>query len=99
VTGIRPNGDLHGGESARIKVFDCGPGRLDLTLLGKQGLTTRVLVDGQVVAERAIPPDGVWRPSVPGRANADGTGECVFQLQTDGLIGSTRVEWVPETAP
>jgi hypothetical protein len=99
VTGIRPNGDLHGGESARIKVFACGPGRLDLTLLGKQGLTTRVLVDGQVVAERAIPPNAVWRPSVPGPASADGTGECVFQLETDGLIGSTRVEWVPETAP
>jgi hypothetical protein len=96
VTGLRPNGDLHGGESAQIKVFACGPGRLELTLLGKQGLPTRVLVDGQVVAERAIPPDGVWRPSLAGPANADGTGECVFQLRTDGLIGSTRVEWVPE---
>jgi len=96
VIGIRPNGDLHGGESARIKVFACGPGRLDLTLLGKQGLPTRVLLDGKVVAERAIPPDTVWRPSVPGPADADGTGECVFRLQTDGLIGSTRVEWVPE---
>jgi hypothetical protein len=96
VTGIRPNGDLHGGESARIKVFACGPGRLELTLLGKQGLPTRVLVDGQVVAEQAIPPDGAWRPSVPGPATADGTSECVFRLQTDGLIGSTRVEWVPE---
>jgi hypothetical protein len=97
VTGIRPNGDLHGGESARVRVFGCGPGRLELTLLGKQGLPTRVLLDGKVVAERSIPPDGVWRPSVPGPAGADGTGTCVFTLQTDGLIGSTRVEWVPES--
>jgi hypothetical protein len=97
VTGIRPNGDLHGGESARVRVFGCGPGRLELTLLGKQGLPTRVLLDGHVVAERTIPPDSVWRPRVPGPADADGTGTCVFTLQTDGLIGSTRVEWVPES--
>jgi hypothetical protein len=57
-----------------------------------------VLVDGQVVAEQAIPPDGAWRPSVAGPTTADGTGECVFRLQTDGLIGSTRVEWVPEAS-
>ena len=63
---------------------------------GKQGLPTRVLLDGQVVAERAIPPGRVWRPSIAAPASADGTGACVFELQTDGLIGSTRVEWVPE---
>jgi hypothetical protein len=96
VTGMRPNGDLHGGESARIKVFACGPGRLELTLLGKQGLPTRLLRNGQVVAERTIPPDGAWRPSMAGPAPADGTGACMFELQTDGLIGSTRIEWVPE---
>ena len=96
VTGIRPNGDLHGGESARIKVFACGPGRLELTLLGKQGLPTRVLVDGQVIAESTIPPGGAWRPSIPTPASADGTGDCVFQLATDGLIGSTRIEWLPD---
>jgi hypothetical protein len=99
VIGMRPNGDLYGGESALIKVFACGPGRLELTLLGKQGLPTRVLLDGQVVAERAIPPDAVWRPSIPGPADADGTSECVFRLQSDGLVGSTRVEWVPEAGP
>ena len=31
-----------------------GRGRLELTLLGKQALATRVLVDGAVVAERAV---------------------------------------------
>ena len=96
VTGIRPNGDLHGGESARIKVFACGPGRLELTLLGKQGLPTRVLMDGQVIAESTIPPGGAWRPSIPTAGSVDGTGDCVFQLRTDGLIGSTRIEWLPE---
>jgi hypothetical protein len=98
VTGLRPNGDLHGGESARIRIFACGPGRLELTLLGKQGLPTRLLVDGVTVAERAIPPEGVWRPTISSPESADGTGSCVFAVQTDGLIGSTRVEWVPAEA-
>lgn len=98
VIGLRPNGDLHGGESARIRVFACGAGRLELTLLGKQGLPTRVILDETTVAERAIPPGEVWRPSVPSPPSADGTGACVFVVESDGLVGSTRVEWLPESS-
>lgn len=94
ITGLRPNGDLHGEEAARIEVFGCGPGELQLTLLGKQGLPTRIRSRGTVLAERAIPPGGVWRIAVPAPANADGTGRCVYVLETDGLVGSTRVEFV-----
>jgi len=94
VTGLRPNGDIYGGESAVVRVFGCGPGRLELTLLGKQGVPTRVLVDGEVAAERAIAPGAVWRPSIPAPAGADGSGMCVYRLETDGLIGSTRVDFV-----
>ena len=94
VRGLEPNGDLYGRTSARIEVFACGPGELQLTLLGKQGLSTRIRLDGQVVAERAIPPEGVWRPSVPAPAGADGSGRCVYELESDGLIGSTRIEFV-----
>jgi len=94
VAGLKPNGDLYAGDEARIKVYSCGPGSLELTLLGKQGLPTRVLLNGAVVAERAVPPEGVWRPSIPAPPDADGTSACVFRLQTEGLIGSTRVEWV-----
>ena len=46
ITGLRPNGDLHGDEAARIEVFGCGPGELQLTLLGKQGLPTRIRLGG-----------------------------------------------------
>jgi len=94
IVGLRPNGDLHGGEVARIRVFACGSGRLELTLLGKEGLPTRVLLDGRVLAERAVPPEGVWRPSVPAPPSADGSGICRYRLETDGLIGSTRIEFV-----
>jgi hypothetical protein len=95
IVGLRPNGDLNGGEDAVVRVFACGPGALELTVLGKQGLPTRVLVGGKVAAEQAVTPNGVWRPSVPAPASADGSSVCVFRLETDGLIGTTRVDWVP----
>jgi hypothetical protein len=41
-----------------------------------------------------VPPGEVWRPSVPAPPNADGSSMCVFRLETDGLIGTTRVEFV-----
>ena len=94
VSGIRPNGDLHGGDAALIEVFACGPGELQLTLLGKQGLPTRILVNGDTFAERAIAPGEVWRPALPSPPRADGTGRCVYVLETDGLVGSTRIEFV-----
>jgi hypothetical protein len=94
VVGLRPNGDLHGGERALIRVYACGRGALELTLLGKQGAPTRILVRGEEVARRAVPSGAVWRPSVPAPASADGTGTCVFELRTDGLVGSTRIEFV-----
>ena len=94
VRGLQPNGDLYGGSSARIEVFGCGPGELQLTLLGKQGAPTTIWLDGQLLAERAIPPETVWRPSVPAPAAADGLGRCVYELDSEGLVGSTRIEFV-----
>ena len=94
VTGLKPNGDLYGDEAARIEVFGCEPGELQLTLLGKQGLPTRIRLGETVLAERAIPPDVVWRVAVPAPEGADGTGRCVYVLETDGLVGSTRIDFV-----
>lgn len=94
ITGLRPNGDVHGNEAARIEVFGCEPGELHLTLLGKQGLPTRIRRGRAILAERAIPPGAVWRIAVPAPANADATGRCVYVLESDGLVGSTRIEFV-----
>lgn len=94
VVGLKPNGDLYGGEVAAIRVFACGAGRLELTVLGKQGLPTRVIIGGAVAAARAVPPGAVWRPSIRAPASADGSKVCVYWLETDGLIGTTRVEFV-----
>ena len=94
VRGLQPNGDLYGGSSARIEVFACGPGELQLTLLGKQGVATRIRLDGEL-ARRACDPagDGVAAGRV-GPADADGSGRCVYELESDGLVGSTRIEFV-----
>jgi hypothetical protein len=97
IVGLRPDGDLHGNEQAVIRVFACTPGQLELTILGKEGDPTRVLAGRNVAAERAVPPGEVWRPSVPAPPGADGSSTCVFRLQTDGLIGTTRVEFVRDS--
>ena len=94
IVGLEPNGDLYGDSHAWIVVFGCGPGQLEMTLLGKQGLPTRIRLQGVVAAESTIPPGGVWRPVVPAPKSADGTGRCVYELDTDGLIGSTRIDFV-----
>jgi hypothetical protein len=94
VLGVKPNGDLYGGSTARVVVFGCGPGELQLTLLGKEGKPTRILWGDRVLAERAIPPGAVWRPAVEAPAAATSGGRCVFRIQTDGLVGSTRIEYV-----
>jgi hypothetical protein len=95
VRGLRPNGDLHGGAAARIDVYGCGPGALQLTLLGKEGRPTRITMGGRTLAERAIPPEVVWRPAVPAPPTADGSGRCTYVLESEGLVGSTRIEFVP----
>jgi hypothetical protein len=97
VRGLQPNGDLYGGQTARIEVFGCGPGELQLTLLGKQGDPTRIWLGPRLLAERAIPPGAVWRPAVRAPATVDGTGRCVYELESDGLVGSTRIEFVRES--
>jgi hypothetical protein len=94
VIGLKPNGDIYGAQSAKVRVFACGHGNLELTLLGKQGLETRIVLDGRVAARHTIPANGVWRPSVPVPPSANGRGICVFRIESDGLIGSTRVEFV-----
>ena len=94
IAGFKPNGDVYGHEPAVVRVYGCDRGSLELTLLGKQGLPTRILLDGKVVAEHAIPPGGIWRPSIPAPASADGSRTCIYTIAGDGLIGSTRVEFV-----
>lgn len=87
-SGVQSNGDLLG--TARIRAYDCGSGRLELTLLGKQGLPVRFRVDGRPAGQITLRPGRVWRGSVP----AGGGRVCDFELESPGLTGSTRIAFV-----
>lgn len=90
--GFNPVGDF---TRARVFVYSCSAGALALTLLGKSGLPVRITVNGLPWRTIRPPPGGVWRGSVPALAIGGGGSRCVFGLESSGLVGSTRVEWVP----
>jgi hypothetical protein len=94
IAGLQPNGDVLG-QPVRISVYSCLPGRLELTLLGKQGFPVRLSVDGRLVRTVDLAPEGVWRGAVAAPRNADGHHRCVFEIASDGLVGSTRIDYVP----
>jgi Dolichyl-phosphate-mannose-protein mannosyltransferase len=91
--GFLPNGDIVG--KAVVDVFACGPGQLQLTLLGKQGTPVTLRVDGNDVKTIAPPPGSVAHEFIPAPPTADGTTHCRFELDSKGLLGSTVVQFVP----
>ena len=93
-TGVRPDGDVFG--TAQITVYACGRGRLELTLLGKQGTPIELRVNGITWSRPHIAPGAVWNGSVPSPPDADGRSLCLFELVSPGLVGSTRLEFVRE---
>jgi hypothetical protein len=92
--GLHPNGDIAG--VVRITVYRCGRGRLELTLLGKQGTPVELRADGLTVARPEIAPGAVWNGTIPAPAGADGRSSCIFEIVSSGLLGSTRLEFVRE---
>ena len=90
--GVLPNGDLVG--PATVRVYACGPGTLELTLIGKQGAPLRISRDGDPLLTRTIPSGRVDHLSLPAPPGAKGETSCVFELASDGLLGSTRIEFV-----
>lgn len=92
-TGFQPNGDFSG--HAQIDVFGCGPGELDVTLVGKDG--SPVTLGAAGVQPRTVAPAsrvGV-RVVVPTPLSAGGSTRCTFSLDTPGLAGSTVISFVP----
>ena len=91
-TGVLANGDFT--NAATLTVYDCGPGRLELTLLGKTGNPVALRLDGITRRIAEVPGGGVWRGAVETAAYASEDGQCVFELVSEGLVGSTRLEFV-----
>jgi hypothetical protein len=91
-SGLQPNGDLTG--EVAMTVYACGRGRLDLILLGKQGLPVEIRADGILYRRITVPPGRVWTGSIPAPPDADGKRRCVFTVTSPGLVGSTRFAFV-----
>jgi hypothetical protein len=90
--GFTPVGDFG---RAKVVVYPCGPGALALTLLGKDGHPVRLSVNGFPWRTVDVQPGGVWSGAVPSLRPGGQLLPCLFELESAGLVGSTRVEWVP----
>ncbi len=91
-SGVQANGDIVG--TARVQVLGCTRGHLSLTLLGKAGTPVQISVDGRHTLTVTPASGSVWSGDVPAPASADGTDLCVYEIDSPGLIGTTRIEFV-----
>jgi hypothetical protein len=90
-TGVRANGDF---SAARVRVFSCEPGRLELTLLRKDERPVELFADGRPAGRVSFDGNSFWNGSIASPPGADGGGRCDFDLVSSGLAGSTRIEYV-----
>ncbi|MGZ8794706.1 MAG: glycosyltransferase family 39 protein [Gaiellaceae bacterium] len=96
-SGVQTNGDIVG--TARVEVLGCAQGHLSLTLLGKAGTPVQISVVGRGPTTVTPASGSVWSGDVPAPASADGTDLCVYEIDSPGLVGSTRIEFVPTPSP
>jgi hypothetical protein len=91
--GVLPNGDF---TAAHVTVYGCRPGRLELTLLPKGGRPVTLAANGRVVDRVDIGGGEFWNGVISTPPDADGRTSCDFDVESDGLVGSTRLEYVPD---
>jgi hypothetical protein len=92
-TNFQPNGDIY--RRAEVEVFSCGPGELQVTLLGKDGAPVIIGVEGGT-SRRYVPGanGAVVHAVVPAPEHLDGSTRCRFFIDTPGLVGTTTVQFV-----
>ncbi len=93
VDGLLPNGDFTG--RARMVVYACRPGTLDVTILGKTGDPVRAYVDGFEVANLQTPAGESEIHRIPAPPYADGTRPCIFDFENPGFAGTTTIVFTP----
>ena len=90
--GFTPVGDFR---KATVVVYRCGSGRLELDLLRKEGTKVVARVHGFPYDTFDLSSDA--SPTIQIRPVGVVPGApCLIELESDGLTGSTRVEWVPD---
>jgi len=92
-SGLEPNGDF---SDAHVTVYGCRPGRLELTLLPKGGKPVTLSANGKVVDTVDIGGGDYWNGVIPTPPGADGNTSCDFDVESEALVGSTRLVYVPD---
>ena len=93
--GLRPNGDIYAGETARLIAYGCSHRVFHITLLVKQPQTVTIRRNGAAYKRlrfQSPAPNQPWRgaiPTLPRPGHPAGTSVCTLDVQTDGLLGST----------
>ncbi len=91
-SGVAANGDIVG--TARITVPQCAQGHLSLTLIGKSRTPVSIGVDGRTAITITSAPGTVWAGDVPPPTRPRSTGVCVYEIDSGGIVGTTRIEFV-----
>ena len=91
-SGFLPNGDFI--DRARVIVYGCRVGRLEITLLGKSGSPIYSYVNGAARRTFDLPSQAAVTEIIPSPVFVDGSKPCTYDFETTGLVGSTRVAYV-----
>lgn len=91
---FQPNGDIYGESS--VTAFDCAGGQLQLTLLPKNTDRLLIYLDGKTVVDTHLAGKPVWHGTIHVPADHP-AGACNFLIQSDELLGSTVVQFVPRS--
>lgn len=94
VSGLQPNGDFSG--IVTVAVPACVPGALEVTLIGKSGDPVAARVNEQVLEPIEAPAGETPTVSLRAPGYVDGSRACVYELRTDGYVGTTRIAFVPD---
>ena len=88
--GVQGSGDIY--SNASITKYGCIGGRFEATFVAKGAPVTVRLDTGASQVEKTLQPEEIWRPSVPASTE---TSTCQMSIVPSGVVGSTRLEYVP----
>jgi hypothetical protein len=78
---------------AKITVYRCAGGQLELTLLPKATNVLRILLDGRLVLRQEIAGLDAWHGTIPVPARHP-RANCTFTIIPTPLLGSTNISFV-----
>jgi hypothetical protein len=86
--GVLANGDIHAG--ARLDAYACTEGTFELRIFAKGPRRVELRTNGRAVERLQLADGQSWGGGLPVRGDG---GICTLEIQTDGLLGSTQLEF------